>query len=100
MATSLAADLSSVDAVETTPRPGRAPLRRVWAGLWPKLAAAALLLAVWQAVVWSGWKPDYVAVRRQADLQPPRPGDGELVVLAAARLGRTRLIDNVEVFLR
>jgi NitT/TauT family transport system permease protein len=60
MATSLAADLSSVDAVETTPRPGRAPLRRVWAGLWPKLAAAALLLAVWQAVVWSGWKPDYV----------------------------------------
>src|SRR5262245_31394179 len=44
-----------------------------------------------------GWQPDYVAVRRQADLQPPRPGDGELVVLAAARLGRTRLIDNVEV---
>ena len=47
-----------------------------------------------------GWKPDYVAVRRQADLQPPTPEDRELVVLAAARLGRTRLIDNVEVFLR
>jgi pantoate--beta-alanine ligase len=45
-----------------------------------------------------GWKPDYIAVRRQADLQPPRNGDEELVVLAAARLGRTRLIDNVEVF--
>jgi len=44
-----------------------------------------------------GWQPDYVAVRRQADLQPPKPGDSELVVLAAARLGRTRLIDNVEV---
>jgi pantoate--beta-alanine ligase len=44
-----------------------------------------------------GWQPDYIAVRRQADLQPPRPGDGVLVVLAAARLGRTRLIDNVEV---
>ena len=44
-----------------------------------------------------GWKPDYVAVRRQADLQPPRPHDRALVVLAAARLGRTRLIDNVEV---
>jgi pantoate--beta-alanine ligase len=44
-----------------------------------------------------GWKPDYVAVRRQADLQPPRAGDGDLVVLAAARLGRTRLIDNVEI---
>jgi pantoate--beta-alanine ligase len=45
-----------------------------------------------------GWKPDYVAVRRQADLQPPHNADSELVVLAAARLGRTRLIDNVEVF--
>lgn len=44
-----------------------------------------------------GWQPDYVAVRRQADLQPPKAGDNELVVLAAARLGRTRLIDNVEV---
>ena len=43
-----------------------------------------------------GWKPDYVAVRRQADLQPPHPGDA-LVVLAAARLGRTRLIDNLEI---
>jgi pantoate--beta-alanine ligase len=44
----------------------------------------------------AGWKPDYVAVRRQADLQAPRPGDA-LVVLAAARLGATRLIDNLEV---
>ncbi len=44
-----------------------------------------------------GWKPDYVAVRRQSDLQPPAAGDRKLVVLAAARLGRARLIDNVEV---
>ena len=44
----------------------------------------------------AGWRPDYVAVRRQADLQPPRGGDA-LVVLAAARLGATRLIDNLEV---
>lgn len=44
----------------------------------------------------TGWKPDYVAVRRQADLQLPQPGDA-LVVLAAARLGATRLIDNLEV---
>lgn len=60
VATELAAGLATVDEVETAPRPGGLPLRRVWAGLWPKLAAAALLLAVWQAVVWSGWKPDYV----------------------------------------
>ena len=44
-----------------------------------------------------GWRPDYVAVRRQSDLQPSVNGDGDLVVVAAARLGRTRLIDNVEV---
>jgi pantoate--beta-alanine ligase len=46
-----------------------------------------------------GWKPDYITVRRQADLQPPNREDRALVVLAAARLGRTRLIDNVEVML-
>ena len=43
------------------------------------------------------WQPDYVAVRRQADLQPPSAGDRELVILAAAKLGTTRLIDNLEV---
>jgi pantoate--beta-alanine ligase len=43
------------------------------------------------------WVPDYVAIRRQADLQPPSPGDRDLVILAAAKLGTTRLIDNVEV---
>ena len=46
------------------------------------------------------WQPDYVAVRRQADLRQPTERDRDLVVVAAARLGRTRLIDNVEVTLR
>jgi pantoate--beta-alanine ligase len=46
-----------------------------------------------------GWRPDYISVRRQADLQPPGNDDRQLVVLAAAFLGRTRLIDNVEVTL-
>lgn len=45
----------------------------------------------------AGWLPDYVAVRRQADLQTPRGSEDALVVLAAARLGTTRLIDNLEV---
>jgi len=44
-----------------------------------------------------GWRPDYVAIRRQSDLQPPGEEDVDLVVLGAARLGRTRLIDNIEV---
>jgi pantoate--beta-alanine ligase len=44
-----------------------------------------------------GWEPDYVAVRRRLDLQFPSVADSALVVLAAARLGSTRLIDNLEV---
>jgi len=44
----------------------------------------------------SGWQADYVEVRRRNDLAPPQAGDSELVVLGAARLGGTRLIDNVE----
>lgn len=44
-----------------------------------------------------GWTPDYVAIRRQADLGPPLSSDRQLVVLGAARLGSTRLIDNVEL---
>jgi pantoate--beta-alanine ligase len=48
-----------------------------------------------------GWKPDYVSIRKRVDLQPPSAGDlatGEpLVVLTAAKLGITRLIDNLEI---
>jgi pantoate--beta-alanine ligase len=43
------------------------------------------------------WAPDYLAVRRKFDLQSPSAHDSGLVVLAAARLGSTRLIDNLEV---
>jgi pantoate--beta-alanine ligase len=42
------------------------------------------------------WKPDYVAIRSQRDLGEPS-ADAPLVVLAAARLGSTRLIDNLEL---
>ena len=44
-----------------------------------------------------GWFPDYVALRKKADLQSPSAQDSGLVVLAAARLGSTRLIDNLEI---
>lgn len=43
----------------------------------------------------AGLSPDYVAIRRAADLERPDPGERALVILAAARLGRTRLIDNL-----
>jgi pantoate--beta-alanine ligase len=45
-----------------------------------------------------GWEPDYIAVRKRIDLQsPPTDPATPLVVLAAARLGNTRLIDNLEI---
>ena len=48
-----------------------------------------------------GWNPDYVAIRKRIDLQPPTAGDlaqnAPLVPLAAAKLGATRLIDNLEI---
>jgi pantoate--beta-alanine ligase len=46
-----------------------------------------------------GWQVDYVTVRNQSDLQPASSLQRERVVLAAASLGNTRLIDNIEVCL-
>jgi len=60
----------------------------------PALEAHAM-----QALARRGWKPDYLTVRRRADLLAPQgPLAGEpLVVLGAAKLGSTRLIDNLEI---
>lgn len=44
-----------------------------------------------------GWQVDYVSVRDQATLLPPTASTRDRVILAAARLGQTRLIDNIEV---
>ena len=44
-----------------------------------------------------GWRVDYVAIRSQQTLLPPGNGDQDLVVLAAAHFGHTRLIDNLEL---
>ena len=49
------------------------------------------------ALTAAGWKTDYVAVRQQSDLAPAKRTDVPLVVLAASRLGTTRLIDNIEI---
>ncbi len=76
-------------------------LARVLQGVKAAVAGGAVdfdaLLAAAQADLASrGWRVDYVALRRQSDLAPARPGDGALVALAAAWLGNTRLIDNLE----
>jgi len=43
----------------------------------------------------AGFKPDYIAVRSQKNLEIPTPTDKNLIILAAAYLGSTRLIDNI-----
>ena len=58
---------------------------------WAALEATAM-----HSLSARGWQPDYVAIRRRADLAAPTAGDA-LVVLAAAKLGATRLIDNLEL---
>ncbi len=50
-----------------------------------------------QSLEAAGFQVDYFAICRAVDLAPPAAGDRELVILAAARLGRARLIDNLLV---
>jgi NitT/TauT family transport system permease protein len=83
-------ELAGIDALELPLRAASSRLARSWSALWPKLAAFSLFLAAWQAVVWSGWKPEYV-------LPPPAPvfsrlaadiADGTLVTAMAITLRR------------
>jgi pantoate--beta-alanine ligase len=60
---------------------------------WSMLERGAI-----QRLTQRGWSPDYIAIRRQANLDEPA-ADEPLVVLGAARLGGTRLIDNIELAL-
>lgn len=66
--------------------------QRIQDGAAPATTEAAALETLRQ----NGFRPDYVSVRRAADLAEANATDRNLVALAAAWLGRTRLIDNVE----
>ncbi len=74
----------ALDAVRRALQAGERDLARLEQGAMAELRA-------------SGWIPQYVAVRKQLDLQLPAAHDSGLVVLGAALLGSTRLIDNLEV---
>ncbi len=58
---------------------------------------AALETAAVAQLERAGFRPEYVSIRRAADLAKPQPGDTRLRVLAAARLGPARLIDNIRI---
>jgi pantoate--beta-alanine ligase len=48
----------------------------------------------------NGWLVDYVSIRSSATLQPATAADANLVVLGAAKIGKTRLIDNIELCIK
>ncbi len=79
---------ATLNAVRDSVRGGATDLARVEGDAQRALAA-------------NGWKVDYVSVRRRRDLKAPDAGEVEageaLIVLAAAKLGTTRLIDNLEI---
>ena len=56
----LEAELAGLDALELSVPPRRSRASRIWAAVWPKLGAVAIALLLWQIIVWSGWKPEYV----------------------------------------
>jgi len=72
-------------------------LAQHWLGTAPSDRSLLEALAL-DALRARGWAPDYLTVRRRADLLPATASDaaGTLVALGAARLGSTRLIDNLE----
>jgi NitT/TauT family transport system permease protein len=83
-------ELAGIDALELPLRAAPSRLARSWSALWPKLAAFTLFLAAWQAIVWSGWKPEYVLPspmpvfsRLAADI-----ADGTLITATAITLRR------------
>jgi len=54
-------EVSGLDALELAPKTDKGTLgKRIWKNTWPKALAIAIVLLLWQAVVWSGWKPEYV----------------------------------------
>jgi pantoate--beta-alanine ligase len=74
-------------------------LSRTLAHMAEQVRGGAEMVSVERAAVASlaarGWQADYLTIRRRQDLQLPEAGDS-VVALGAARLGATRLIDNLE----
>jgi len=56
----LSEELAGLDALELADRNRPSLAHRMWSATWPKLAAVVVALGLWQLVVWSGWRPEYV----------------------------------------
>jgi NitT/TauT family transport system permease protein len=82
-------ELAGLDALELVGERRRSWPARIWAASWPKLTAAAIGLAIWQVVVWSGWKPESLLPGPQAVFSElwSRIQDGTLTEATARTMG-------------
>ena len=71
--------------------------RRIWAATWPKLGAIVIALLLWQIVVWSGWKPDYLLPGPVAVFQTLFDNFGDYVSAAVTTLQRAAIGFGVAV---
>jgi len=55
-----AEEIAGLDALDLGGGRARSRAEKVWSATWPKLAAVGIALGIWQVVVWSGWKPEYI----------------------------------------
>src|ERR671915_537189 len=83
-------EISGLDALEIPLQPAPTSIAKLWASLWPKLAAIGLFVAAWQAIVWSGWRPDYVLPGPSVvlDRLTEDLADGSLLTAAAITMRR------------
>jgi NitT/TauT family transport system permease protein len=57
---SLEQEIEGLDALDAPIVEPERRLRHLWSAAWPKLSAVTFVVAAWQLIVWSGWRPDYV----------------------------------------
>ena len=83
-------ELAGLDALELVAGPSGGRMRRLWAAVWPKVAALVLGISLWELVVLSGWKPEYVLPGPLAvfGVLWENVADGTLVSAAAITLRR------------
>jgi NitT/TauT family transport system permease protein len=86
----LAEELAGLDALELADRVGRSPARRIWSAAWPKVAAVVIALGLWQLVVWTKWKPEYVLPGPDKVFPELRDQLADGTILSALRLTMER----------
>ncbi len=94
---SVGEELSGLDALDTPTERGPTRAARLWFATWPKVLALALVLGVWQAIVWRGWYNDY-ALKGPTEVLPRMWDDvregitGDAIAITAGRMLRGYLI--------